>query len=76
MTEYKYTVLFEPLPEGGVQVHIPALPEIVTYGRTLEEAREMAQDAIRCVLESMLKTGEPIPEDVEPSTERLVVSVA
>ena len=76
MPEYKYTVMYEPLPEGGVQVHVPALPEIVTYGQTLQEAREMAQDAIRCVLESMLKTGETIPEDIEPSTEQLVVSVA
>ena len=38
------------------------MPEIVTYGRTREEARRMAEDAIRCVLESARKAGEPIPE--------------
>ena len=27
----------------------------------------MAEDAIRCYLESALKQGEPIPEDKEPS---------
>ena len=35
-------------------------PDIRTYRETLEEAREMARDAIRCYLESALKTGEPI----------------
>jgi predicted RNase H-like HicB family nuclease len=47
MTERGYRVTYEPLTEGGFQVIVPALPGIVTYGRTLEEeAREMAQDAI------------------------------
>ncbi len=59
--EYVYTALFEPLPEGGYNLLVPAIPEICTYGETLEEAREMARDAIRCYLESALKTGEPIP---------------
>jgi antitoxin HicB len=71
LSEYSYTVLFEPLLEGGFQVIVPVLPEIVTYGRTLDEAREMARDAIRCVLESNLKAGEPIPEDRQPVTERV-----
>jgi predicted RNase H-like HicB family nuclease len=35
----------------------------------------MAEDAIRCYLESALKHGEPIPEDAEPKTERLAVSL-
>jgi len=45
MTIYKYTVLFEPIEEGGYNVVIPAIPEICTFGETLEEAREMAKDA-------------------------------
>jgi predicted RNase H-like HicB family nuclease len=75
MKIYNYTVLFEPLEEGGYNVIIPAIPEICTFGVTLEEAREMAKDAIRCFLESALKTGEPIPKDVEPAKERLAVAV-
>ncbi len=46
MSEYRYTVLFEPLPEGGYNVIVPAFPEICTFGDTLEEARAMALDAI------------------------------
>ena len=58
MTIYKYTVLFEPVEEGGYNVVIPAIPEICTFGGTLEEAREMAKDAIHCFLESAIKAGE------------------
>jgi predicted RNase H-like HicB family nuclease len=36
----------------------------------------MARDAIRCYLESALKTGEPIPGDVaEITTERVAVTI-
>ena len=76
MANYTYTVLFEPLDGGGYQVLIPAIPEIVTYGNTIEEARAMAHDAIRCFLQSALRTGEAIPRDLQPETERLAVSLA
>ena len=49
------------MPEGGYNVVVPAIPEICTFGGTLSEARRMAKDALRCFLESALKTGEPIP---------------
>jgi predicted RNase H-like HicB family nuclease len=73
--QYHYTVLLQPLPEGGYNVSVPAIPEICTFGETVEAAREMAQDAIRCFLESALETGEPIPPDVEPATERVAVAL-
>ena len=74
--EYGYTTLFEPMPEGGFNVLVPAIPEICTYGETLAEAREMARDAIRCYLESALETGEAIPSDVaEITTERVAVTI-
>ena len=75
--DYSYTAIFEPLEEGGYQVIVPALPEIVTLGRTLEEARQMARDAIRCALEGMAKEKLPFPKDVlrEPRTEKVRVSL-
>jgi antitoxin HicB len=63
MSEYGYRVIYEPLAEGGFQVIVPALLGIVTYGRTIEEAREMAQDAISCHIQGLLKDNEEIPED-------------
>ncbi|HWG37526.1 MAG TPA: type II toxin-antitoxin system HicB family antitoxin [Terriglobales bacterium] len=75
-TEYGYTVVFEPLQEGGYSVVVPAIPEIATFGATLEEARGMAKDAIRCFLESALRTGEAIPEDISAvTTERVAVTL-
>ena len=75
MTEYRYTVLFEPAEEGGFVVTCPALPGLVTEGDTLEEAREMAQDAIRGYLESLHKDGQPIPKDRPPLKEEVLVTL-
>ena len=60
-------------------VTCPALPGVVTEGDTLDEAREMAKDAIRAYIESLLKDGESIPADkqipLEPVKEKLSVAV-
>lgn len=73
MRIYNYTVIFEPVVEGGFNVIVPAIPEICTFGETIEEARVMAEDAIRCYIESALKSKEPLAKDIEPSVERLAV---
>jgi predicted RNase H-like HicB family nuclease len=73
MREYNYTVLFEPAEEGGYVATCPALPGLVTEGDTLDEAREMAQDAIRAYLESLQKDHLPIPADRPPVTEEVRV---
>jgi antitoxin HicB len=76
-TEYSFTVLCEPAEEGGYVVTCPALPGLVTEGDTLEEAREMAKDAIRAYLESLQMDGLPIPTDTpireEPVKEQVKV---
>jgi len=76
---YNYTVFFEPLAEGGYNVVVPAIPEICTFGETLEDARAMAEDAIRCYLESATQLGETIPKDVmiarEPIKESLSITL-
>jgi hypothetical protein len=36
----------------------------------------MAKDAVRCFLESALKTGEAIPKDVEPAAELVAVTLS
>ena len=79
MTQYAYRVLFDRLPEGGYQVIVPSIPEIITYGRDLKEAREMAQDAILCHIRGLLKDGEEVPHDSllqsPPICEELKVAV-
>ena len=73
--QYIYTVLFEPAEEGGFVATCPALPGLVTDGDTLEEAREMAQDAIRAYLGSLQKDHLPIPADRPPVAEEICVQL-
>jgi antitoxin HicB len=61
-----YTFVFTPEPEGGSTVTCPALPGLVTYGQTLQEARDMAQDAMEGLIEVMLEKGTAIPESDAP----------
>ena len=79
MSQYRYTVLFEPAEEGGYVVTCPALPGLVTEGDTLDEARQMARDAIKAYLESLRKDGLPAPADIklreEPVKEELEVAL-
>ena len=66
----------EVQPQTGYQVTVPLLPGLVTYGRTLEESRAMARDAIRCHLEGLLKDGEPIPDEKTSRKEKLRVALS
>jgi predicted RNase H-like HicB family nuclease len=68
--EHQFTVIIQRQPEGEYLVSVPALPGCYTEGRSFEEARAMATDAIRAYCTSLLKHGEPIP--VEPSDEQFV----
>ena len=74
---HSYTVLFEPLSEGGYNVVFPAIPEICTFGKTLQEAKQMAADALRCYLEGMAKERSSFPKDIrrQPRVERLSVEL-
>lgn len=76
MSEREYTIILQPdLDEGGYTVTVPALPGVVTEGDTVEEAIEMAKDAISCHLEALRATGRPIPEERE-HPRALIIRVA
>jgi antitoxin HicB len=60
----RFTVVLIPDPESGVfTVQVPALPECVTQGDTVDEALENARDVIRLTLESRAAHGESIPTE-------------
>jgi predicted RNase H-like HicB family nuclease len=61
--EYTFTAVFKREPEGGYTVHFPALRGCITYGASLDEARDMAREALTLYLESLLEDDLPIPED-------------
>jgi len=58
MEALSYRVLLRKEPEGGYTVVVPSLPGCVTYGDTVEEAIEMAKEAIELYIESLKAHGE------------------
>lgn len=62
-----YTVIFEPAEEGGFVVHVPALPGCHTQGETLDEAYQMAGDAILGYIKVLRQLKEEIPQEKEAS---------
>jgi antitoxin HicB len=76
--ELSYTAIFEPAEEGGYVVFFPAIPNLMTQGETLTEAKEMALECLQCYLESLQEDNLPIPEEryaSEAVLERLRVTV-
>ncbi len=63
-----------PEAEGGYTVIVPSLPGCVTWGETIEEAKEMAKEAILLYLEDMEANNEKIPNDMNSLELSLVVS--
>ncbi len=65
MKSLTYRILLKKEPEGGYTVIIPSLPGCVTYGDSIEEAIEMAKEAIELYIESLKEHGEEIPTEKE-----------
>ena len=60
-----YRILLRKELEGGYTVIVPSLPGCITYGETIEEAIEMAKEAIELYIESLKEHGEEIPTEEE-----------
>ncbi len=59
-----YTIVVEPDEAEGLTVTVPALPGCFTRGRTIEECRERAAEAIEVHIAGLTADGEPVPEEV------------
>ena len=69
-----YRIILRKEPEGGYTVIVPSLPGCITYGNTVEEAIEMAKEAIELYIESLKDHGEEIPSDDETFEYTLTIS--
>ncbi len=58
-----YRILLRKEPEEGYTVIVPSLPGCITYEDTIEEAIEMAKEAIELYIESLKEHGEDIPTE-------------
>ena len=71
---YAYPYRMEPQPEGGFTVIFPDVPEAVTEGDTIGEARERAEDALVSALSFYTEDGKPLPSP-SPARGRAVAMV-
>jgi predicted RNase H-like HicB family nuclease len=63
----QYTCIFRPEPEGSYTVRCPAFPGLITNGKTLEEARANAREALELCIEVYQHEGRRLPpSEVEP----------
>ncbi len=65
MKKYVYPAVFEP-EEGGYNVSFPDLPGCLTCGNDMEDAINMAEDALRGFLEWLEEDNESFPRPVDP----------
>ncbi len=63
MKQRTYRILLTPEEEGGFSVSVPALPGCFTQGETIDEAIEMAKEAISLYVETLEEDGAPVPDD-------------
>jgi antitoxin HicB len=63
----QYTLLLLPEADGsGITVECPALPGLVTYGQTRDEALAMAREAVELYIESLTARGLDVPVESAP----------
>ena len=58
-----YRINLRKEEEGGYTVLVPALPGCITYGDSVDEAIEMAKEAIELYVEELQDHGEMVPDD-------------
>lgn len=78
MNRLFYPAVFHAAEEGGFWVTFPDIPECMTQGNDMQQAYEMAVDALGLSLSTMEEAGEPIPvasslDAVDPEDGTLVI---
>lgn len=59
---HKFPARFEPDPDGGFVVTFRDIPEAITQGDTLEEARAMAADALLTAMDFYIEDNRTVPQ--------------
>ena len=66
MKKLFYPALFHKAEEGGFWITFPDLPECMTQGDNMEDAYEMASDALGLAIVSRQENQEALPVPSEP----------
>ena len=60
---YRFIIVIEADEVGGYYAFCPSLPGCYSQGETLEDMKANIREAIQCHLESLVKDGEPLPQE-------------
>ena len=71
---YNGVLTLEP-DESAVNVTVPAMPGVLTWGATIDEALAAAQEAIALHLEGYPERGLPFPANRKPRGQSVTVTV-
>ena len=66
MNKLFYPAVFQKAEEGGFWVSFPDIPECLTQGDDMQQAYEMAVEALGLSLTTMQESGEGLPKASEP----------
>ena len=72
MNKMFYPAIFHPAEEGGFWVEFPDIPECLTQGDDMQQAYEMAVEALGLSLTTMERDGEEIPDMSTPDKIQVV----
>jgi predicted RNase H-like HicB family nuclease len=61
-SELTYTAVLTPGDDGWICAQIAEVPEAISQGRTVEEAKANVTEALGLALECRRDEGEPLPE--------------
>ena len=67
MHHYFYPAIFHNDEKGGYWISFPDFPECMTQGETMEEAYEMAVEAMGLCIDDRLKNEEALPVVSNPA---------
>jgi predicted RNase H-like HicB family nuclease len=76
MKKYTYKILLKKEPEGGYTVTVPSLPGCLSYGESVEEAVNMAREAIELYIESLVAHNEPVPDESDTIEMEISLDIA
>jgi antitoxin HicB len=76
MRTFVFHAVFEPGDGSGVVVSFPDLPEAITQGESMADARSMAEEALGLALLSYPMRGLPLPRAKARAQDMVPVAVA
>jgi antitoxin HicB len=76
MRTFVFHAVFEPGDSSGIVVSFPDVPEAITQGETMADARSMAEEALGLALLSYPVRGQPLPRAKARGQDMVPVAVA